>query len=190
VLRPYPTVAGTFIRRYPVFQLSRVAVLFLLAGIGASSACRPGDRAKGGRGDEKPGALSETDKAAIRAADSAFAAAANAGDADAVAEVYANDASLLAPNLPPQKGKDAIRGFWGGFLDAYTVKFDLTSDTIEGRGDLAYSVGRYRFSAVPKAKGVPGVADEGKFVEILKKESDGTWKYIVDMYSSNLALQH
>lgn len=170
-----------------MFQLPHVAVLLLVVGVGASSACRPGDRAN--RGAEQQTTLSETDKSAIRAADSAFAAAANAGDADAVAAVYASDASLLAPNHPPQKGRDAIRGFWGGFLDAYTVKFELTSDTIEGRGDLAYNMGRYRFSAVPKAKGVPGVADEGKFLEILKKEPDGSWKYVVDMYSSNLAQQ-
>ncbi len=39
----------------------------------------------------------------------------------------------------------------------------------------------------PKAS---GVADEGKFLEILKKQPDGSWKYVVDMYSSNLAPQH
>jgi uncharacterized protein (TIGR02246 family) len=117
-------------------------------------------------------------------------AAANAGDADGVAAAYAADAALLAPNLPPQKGHDAIKAFWGGFLDAYTVRFEVVSDTIEGRGDLAYNRGHYRFTAVPKAKGVPGVADEGKFIEILKQQPDGSWKYVVDMWSSNLALQH
>jgi ketosteroid isomerase-like protein len=51
-------------------------------------------------------------------------------------------------------------------------------------------MGHYRFTAVPKAKSDPGVADEGKFLEILKKQPDGSWKYLVDMYSSNLAPQH
>ena len=107
-----------------------------------------------------------------------------------MAAAYADDAALLAPNLPPQKGHDAIKAFWGGLLDAYTVRFEVASDTIEGRGDLAYSQGHYRFTAVPKAKGIPGVADEGKFIEILKKQPDGSWRYVVDMWSSNLALQH
>jgi uncharacterized protein (TIGR02246 family) len=165
---------------------------YALLGIltfGASSACRPVD----GRDKEAAKAapsLSAIDEASIRSADSAFMAAANAGDADAVAAVYADDATLLAPNLPPQKGRDAIKAFWGGFLDAYTVRFEVASDTIEGRGDLAYNRGHYRFTAVPKAKGVPGVADEGKYVEVLKKQPDGSWKYVIDMYSSNLALQH
>ncbi|HEY3011717.1 MAG TPA: DUF4440 domain-containing protein, partial [Gemmatimonadales bacterium] len=136
------------------------------------------------------GELSTADLAGIRAADSVFVAAANEGNVDALTAVYAGDAALLPPNLPPQKGRNAIRSFWGGFLNAYTVRFEIASDTIEGRGDLAYNLGHYRFTAVPKAKADPGVADEGKFVEILKKQPDGSWKYIVDMYSSNLAPQH
>lgn len=165
--------------------LGSIAILVL----GASSACRPED---GGdtEGARAAASLSPEDVARIRSADSAFMAAANAGDADGVAAVYAEEGSLLAPNLPPQKGRAAIKAFWGGFLDAYTVRFEVASDTIEGRGDLAYNQGHYRFTAVPKAKGAPGVADEGKFVEILKKQPDGSWKYVVDMYSSNLALQH
>jgi uncharacterized protein (TIGR02246 family) len=167
----------------------RALGLIGILALGASSACRP----KGGgdpEGARAAASLSAEDVARIRSADSAFMASANAGDADGVAAVYAEEGSLLAPNLPPQKGRDAIKAFWGGFLDAYTVRFEVASDTIEGRGDLAYNQGRYRFTAVPKAKGAPGVADEGKFVEILKKQPDGSWKYVVDMYSSNLALQH
>lgn len=162
-------------------------VLLAILVLGASSGCRP----KGGESaSDVPATISPADKVKIRSVDSAFVAAANAGDAGGVAAAYTADASLLAPNLPPQKGHDAIKAFWGGFLNAYTVRFEVVSDTIEGRGDLAYNQGHYRFTAVPKAKGVPGVADEGKFLEILKKQPDGSWKYVIDMYSSNLALQH
>jgi uncharacterized protein (TIGR02246 family) len=168
-------------------RLCSGALLGILV-LGVSGACRP-----------KPGqdpasstgaSLSPADEAKIRSVDSAFVAAANAGDAEAVAAVYSDDGALLAPNLPPQKGRVAIKAFWGGFLDAYTVRFEVASDTIEGRGDLAYNQGHYRFTAVPKAKGAPGVADEGKFIEILRKHPDGSWKYVLDMYSSNLTLQH
>jgi uncharacterized protein (TIGR02246 family) len=165
------------------------SVLLCLLVLGAGSACKP----QGGKDADVEASvpsLTAADQAGIRSADSAFMAAANAGDAEAIAEVYAEEGSLLAPNLPPQKGRDAVRAFWGGFLDAYTVRFEVASDTIEGRGDLAYNQGHYRFTAVPKAKGVPGIADEGKFLEILKKQRDGSWKYLLDMYSSNLALQH
>jgi uncharacterized protein (TIGR02246 family) len=157
--------------------------MLVAAGV---SACRPGSRASARDGDAPP-PLSARDSAGIAAADSAFQAGANAGDAAAVAAVYATDASLLPPNLPVQRGRTAIRAFWAGLLDAYTVKFEIAPDIIEGRGDLAYNMGHYRFTAVPKEKKAPGIADEGKFVEILKRQPDGTWKYAVDIYNSNLA---
>jgi SnoaL-like protein len=90
---------------------------------------------------------------------------ANSGNATAVAAVYATDASLLPPNLPVQRGRTAIRAFWGGLLEAYTVTFEISTDIIEGRGDLAYEMGHYRFTAVPKSKSAPGIADEGKYVD-------------------------
>jgi uncharacterized protein (TIGR02246 family) len=151
------------------------------------AACGPGSGGSAAAGGDVPAALSVSDSAGIAAADSAFLAAANSGDAKAVAAVYAIDASLLPPNLPVQRGRTAIRAFWGGLLDAYTVTFEISPDIIEGRGDLAYDMGHYRFTAVPKSKSAPGIADEGKFVEILKKQPDGTWKYAVDIYNSNLA---
>jgi ketosteroid isomerase-like protein len=162
----------------------------VLLSLTASYGCKKAGNASSGAGQDTPAALTESDLAGIRAADSAFAASANAGNVDGVVAVYATSAALLPPNLPPQKGRAAIRSFWAGFLDAYTVQFELGTDTIEGRGDLAYNQGHYRFTAVPKAKANPGIADEGKFLEILKRQSDGTWKYVVDMYSSNLTPQH
>lgn len=165
-------------------------MLLAIAALIVPAACRPGEGASGGQVGEAPATLSSDDQARIRATDSAFVAAANSGSVDGVLAVYASDAALLAPNLPPQKGRDAIRAYWAGFLEAYNVRFEIGSDTIEGRGDLAYNLGHYRLTAVPKAKGSPGMADEGKFVEILKKQPDGSWKYVVDMYNSNLAPQH
>ena len=169
-----------------MFHPDAVAAVMCVVLLGG---CRSADSRPSGA-DAPPAELTAADLAAIRAADSSFGAAANAGDVDRVAAVYTRDASLLPPNLPPQKGHTAIRSFWGGFLNAYTVKFEIASDTIEGRGDLAYNLGQYRFTALPKERSNPGVADEGKFLEVLKKQPDGSWKYLVDMYSSNLAPQH
>ena len=163
--------------RGTVRPAAAAAVLVLAAG-----GCRDKDL----RGAQ-PAQLTGADLAGVRRTDSAFVAAANAGDVDGVVAAYAPTAALLPPNLPPQRGSAAIGGFWGGFLKAYTVSFEVTAETIEGRGDLAYTVGHYRLTAVPKEKANPGMADEGKFVEILKRQPDGTWKYVVDIYNSNLA---
>ena len=169
-----------------MLELCRRAKFLVVMAVGIS-ACGPGSRGSAAGGGDAPATLSARDSAGIAAADSAFLAAANAGDATAVAAAYAIDASLLPPNLPVQRGRTAIRAFWAGLVDAYTVTFEISPDIIEGRGDLAYDMGHYRFTAVPKSKSAPGIADEGKFVEILKKQPDGTWKYVVDIYNSNLA---
>lgn len=166
---------------------SRSLIGLLIWGVVLTTgACRPPVRGSESADSGAARELSEADRAAIRAADSSFMAAANSGNLDGILAVYAADASLLPPNMPPQKGREAIRSFWGGLLKGYTVKFELGSDAIEGRGDLAYHLGHYRLTAVPRAPADPGMADEGKFVEILKKQPDGRWKYVVDMYSSNL----
>jgi uncharacterized protein (TIGR02246 family) len=161
--------------------------LVLVGLVAGTAACRSGPNSSSPATANTPAGLSATDSAGISATDSAFRAAANSGDAAAVAAAYATDASLLPPNLPMQRGRTAIKGFWGGLLDAYIVTFEITPDVIEGRGDLAYNMGHYRFTAVPKSKSQPGIADEGKFVEILRKQSDGSWKYVIDIYNSNLA---
>jgi uncharacterized protein (TIGR02246 family) len=128
--------------------------------------------------------LASNDVAAIHRADSAFAAAANAGDAAAVAAVYLADAHLMPPSAEPIKGREEIQKFWGGLLGAYQVKITLGTDEVEGRGDLAYARGHYTLEATPKAKGQP-FREEGKFVEVLRRQPDGSWGYAVDMYSPN-----
>jgi uncharacterized protein (TIGR02246 family) len=158
------------------------AIVLTIAALPFAAGCNPAgtDRAPAGA---KP--LSSADQDGIRAADLAFAAAANAGNVDAVAAVYTDEATLLPPNQPPRKGREAIREFWGGMLGAYSVRFEVETVAIEGLGDLAYALGRYNLTATPKAKGQPAIEEEGKFVEILRRQPDGSWKYVVDMYSPN-----
>ena len=155
----------------------------------ANAACRPAaappaetDRSA----NADPAPLSAADEAAIRAADSTFGAMASAGNLDGVVGVYAADASLLPPNAPAVKGAAGIKEYWGGFLQAYDAKFDLKTEQIDGRGDLAYVVGSYTLTAKPKAKGPPPFEDKGKFVEVVKRQEDGSWKYAVDIYNSDL----
>jgi uncharacterized protein (TIGR02246 family) len=132
------------------------------------------------------GPLAAEEVAAIRGIDSAFAAAAESGNAEAVAALYTTDARLMPPNEPVVKGREAIQKFWGGFLAAYSVKFEITADEVEGRGDLAYARGRYTMDGTPKAGGPPPFHDEGKYLEVLRRRADGSWQYAVDMYSSDL----
>jgi uncharacterized protein (TIGR02246 family) len=149
---------------------------FTVPAVILAAACQP---------SANPGGLSAKDEAAVRAVDSAWVAGANAGQAEGVAATYASDAVLLPPNGSPVEGHDAIRDFWGGFLKTYEVRVEIGDDAVEGRGDLAYIRGHYTMTTTPKA-GAPALPrEDGKYLEVLKRRPDGSWRYAYDMYSSN-----
>jgi ketosteroid isomerase-like protein len=162
------------------------ALLPLAIGALLASACRsaPGEGAPAAGAGDQP--LAAADLAAIRATDSAFASAAGAGDAAGVAATYLADARLMSPNAPTVEGREGIQKFWGGLMGAYHLQFEVAADEVEGRGDLAYARGHYILDGTPKAKGGAPIHDEGKFLEILRRQPDGGWRYAVDMYSSDL----
>ena len=158
------------------------ALMFATVVGAAVAGCKGSPELAGTSAGAEP--LTSSEVAAIHRADSAFAAAANAGDAAAVAAVYHEDAHLMPPSAEAIKGREDIRKFWGGLFGAYQVKITIGSDDIEGRGDLAYARGHYTLEATPKAKGA-GFREEGKFLEVLRRQPDGSWGYAVDMYSPN-----
>ena len=129
--------------------------------------------------------LAAEDVAAIRATDSAFASAAGAGDAAGMAGLYLPDAHLLPPDAAAIEGRERIQQYFAGLLSAYHVTIVVSSDEIEGRGDLAYARGHYTLEGTPKAAGAPPIREEGKFLEVLRRQSDGTWRLAADMWSPN-----
>lgn len=149
----------------------------LLLGALLLGACRGGGGAAG---------LSPADEAGVQRVDALFAAAVNAGDITGVARVYGPDAWLFPPEAPPVQGRDGIRAFWAGFMRSYDVHLTVGADRVEGRGDLAYVAGHYYMETRPKSPEVPILGPEdGKFLEVLKRGSDGSWTYAMDMYSAN-----
>jgi uncharacterized protein (TIGR02246 family) len=164
----------------------------ILTALALCSACQPAPKSQtSSEGAAStataaaPAGLSAEDEAAIRAVDAEWARAATAGDAKALTAVYASDATLLPPNEQNVKG-EGVGKYNADMLSAYPAKMELTTTAVEGRGDLAYSVGSWRATPTPKKAGAKTPpADEGKFLEILKKQSDGSWKIVYDMWSSN-----
>jgi uncharacterized protein (TIGR02246 family) len=124
---------------------------------------------------------------AVRDADMAWSKAASSGDLNAVVSFYADDATMLSPNAPMAKGKDAVRKEWDGVMKGFgkTLHWQPTKVEAAKSGELAYSIGTYEGTFTPP-NGKP-VKDKGKYVEVWKKQADGKWKCIVDSYSSDLA---
>src|SRR5688572_3983789 len=119
---------------------------------------------------------------AIRALSDTFVRHFNAGEADQLVQaVYTEDARLLPPNLPMIAGQSRIGEAFREFLGAGMG--DLTIETYEievaDSGDLAYGIGTFSL-------GRPA-PDRGKFVEVYRRQPDGSWKCVVDMFSSDEA---
>jgi ketosteroid isomerase-like protein len=133
------------------------------------------------------GGLSKQDEAAIREHDADWVKIMNSGKPDwnaAVDAYYADDAKVLWPNAPAAVGRPAIKNAVAQFPPLKEFKWDVIS--LEGQGDLAYVHGTYEMTMVPAGASTP-VTDKGKGIEVFKKQADGTWKVIRDIWNSDQA---
>ena len=134
-------------------------------------------------GCEHGPADTSADVDAIRAGTAAFADAYNAGDADALAAAYTEDAVLLPPNAPAVSGRAAIREFWATDSANTTgagLKFVFPGDgPAEVSGDLAYESGSFK---VVDASGAAVVT--GKYIGVFKKV-DGKWLLARDTWNTD-----
>ena len=133
------------------------------------------------------GHLSEADKDEIRRVvdDATRTIASPTSDVDAYVRLYyAEDARILPPNGATVTGRDAITAFLRS--TGAVQQFRATLLAVEGRNDLAYVHGAYEMSVLPAGAAEP-VGDKGKYVEIWKKQRDGSWKVAVDIWNSDLA---
>ena len=132
-----------------------------------------------------PPSLSDQDKTAIRAVTDSFVAYFHAGRDSGNASLYTENATLLPPNHGIVEGRPAILAFFQSY--PALPDFVATTIDIDGRGDLAYARGTYSFS-MPAAGGQPPVNDHGKFLEIRRRQADGRWLIVADMFNSDVPL--
>jgi len=130
-----------------------------------------------------PPALSEADKTAIRAATDSFVVYARARRNADSPMLYTENASFMPPNAAIAEGRAAIQAWLGAFPPM--SEFSLTPVEIDGRGDLAYVRGTYAMTIVGP-DGHPVGKDHGKFLEIRRRQPDGKWLIVADMYNSDL----
>lgn len=102
---------------------------------------------------------------------SAVQAAFNMSDADALASLYEDDAWLFGPEGPVQ-GLDAIRAVWAGFI-AMGAKVEMVTQYAIEQGELAMLSNRWTMT-------IAGEEISASTAELARRQSDGTWKYVID----------
>ena len=111
--------------------------------------------------------------------------ACNGKQLDDLVELYAVDAVVLRPNVPPVRGTAAIREFFFGVLDAGLGEVDMEPLRVETFGDVAYEAGRCKM-LVPFTMGKRR-EERGKYLLTLARQA-GDWKILADCWSSDLSL--
>jgi uncharacterized protein (TIGR02246 family) len=126
-----------------------------------------------------------TDEKAIRDMEAAWGKEYTSKDLDKVMAHYADDASVLMTDMPIHTGKDSIRPLFKDLLADPNFALDIQTGKVEvaKSGDVAYSQGTYTFVATgPKKK---PVTEKGKYIEVYKKQADGSWKVAEDMNNAD-----
>ena len=102
------------------------------------------------------------------------------GDASLIASLFASDGVLLSRNGKFFKGPEQIFQRQKTVMESAGkgVKATVTTVDLWLDGDLAYETGKYSYKF--QEKGQP-VTEEGRYVTIWKRQSDGSWKIASDM---------
>ena len=108
-------------------------------------------------------------------------------DAEKLVAHYADDAVLMNPGMPPSVGKDAIRKTLKDLVGdpALSLKFQASKVEVGKGGDIGYTQGSYTMTMTdPSSKHV--INDHGSYVTTYRKGSDGTWKAVADIATSEV----
>jgi ketosteroid isomerase-like protein len=98
--------------------------------------------------------------------------------------MQASDAQVLAPLRPTEVGPAAIRASLSSLFKDYSVRESRTLDEVEVHGNWAFTRGSYKCVLIPK-DGRPSTEESGKYLEILKQDAAGAWKYYRSIWNSD-----
>ena len=128
----------------------------------------------------------EADVAAIKASIDEFVQLYNACDFDRIMSIfYAENAIQMPPNEPIRKGKEAI--LLGSQKTRESNDEHIDSSVVEDvrvSGDLAVVWGIDTGTTTPKSGGEP-VKYSLKWLIVLERQLDGTWKWIYEIWNDN-----
>jgi ketosteroid isomerase-like protein len=122
-------------------------------------------------------------RTAIEASNVQFVAHFNAGHADSVAAIYAENGRMMEPNAAASVGRAAIATLVNTFA-AMKPTLALTTESVAANGPIAIEAGTYRISFTPPGAAAP-ITDTGKYLVHWHKVGD-TWMMVDDIWNSDL----
>ena len=99
---------------------------------------------------------------------------------------FLDGAVRMPPNEAMLTGKEAIAKQIQLDLDKNTPVSEVsTVDEVLSSGDLAIARGKYTSKSTPKASGLGTINGQGKWVAALRRQSDGKWKCVHEIWNSD-----
>lgn len=129
----------------------------------------------------------EAERNAIRNADAEWSKLTASKGAEGYLELAADNISTMPPNEPLVSGKEAARQWATKLIGSpgFSVSWQPTGAEVSTSGDLGYTMGTYELKM--QAEGTP-INDHGKYVTVWRKQADGSWKVVADIFNSDLPL--
>jgi ketosteroid isomerase-like protein len=122
----------------------------------------------------------------IQAADAAWLQTYEAKDVDKAVAFCDEQGSLLWPNAPIATGRNAITKLTASAFAIPDFKLVWHPDKVgvAHSGDLGYTSGTYLWTFKDPSGKL--VSDKGKYLTVWKKQGDGSWKMLFDMFNTDI----
>jgi len=128
----------------------------------------------------------EQELVALRAAATAYHEAASAKDGEAVVGMYDQAAVMIPPNADLVEGLNEVQNYRFGFIETPGVEleFELVRAEVSAAGDIGWTLAIGEIT-INQPEGPPG-RDQVRDFHTWKKQADGSWKVVVDVWNSGL----
>ena len=128
----------------------------------------------------------DADAKALKEVETAWVQAFTTKDVDRISTFYAQDASVFIPGIPVVTGIPAIKAALKPMVADKNFSLTFAADKVDvaKSGDLGYTQGAYTMTFTSPT-GKKALAEKGKYVTVFKKQANGSWKNVVDIFNSH-----
>ena len=108
-------------------------------------------------------------------------------DAERIVAHYAEDATVMAPNMDPAVGREAIREMVKELVrdGNFALTFEAARVELAGSVDFGYVQGSYTLMVTDPSTKKPAT-DRGTYLRVYRKQMNGAWSVLLDMRASSL----
>ncbi len=126
----------------------------------------------------------EAERAALTQAANRYSEGGHSMDIDAIASLYASDALVMGSNMETKEGAAGVREFLAAFKETpgFEVSFGAPTVVVSKGADMGYTLADIEIS-FDGPDGKPVNSRERDF-HLWKKQADGSWKIVIDIWNS------